>query len=356
MKTAKLLISLTIALLFNGVVAAFLAPVVGLPVEGVFLALTGLSLIPMPSGVAVMAIQKEIWINDIVGNLFKANPHLAHAMNADQFVLQGKVVHIPNAGTKPNVEKNRSTLPATVVQRTDIDITFPLDEFTSDPILIPNADKYELSYDKRMSVISEQASALAEIVGDWFFRYWAASAAANIVRTSGGATAAHYGTGNRALITLTDVKNIQKLFNKNNIPQEGRIAALDADMMDQFTEGLNVSQYRDFSAAYDASNGVLGKLYSFTFLDPRSTVLYYTNATVPVVKDPGSAAADTDNGAALFWHKDSVIRALGNNEMFEKIGDPTFYGDIYSVLVRAGGRVRRSDGRGVIALVQGSII
>ena len=302
-----------------------------------------------------MAIQKEIWINDIVGNLFKANPHLNHAMNADQFVLQGKVVHIPNAGTKPNVEKNRSTLPATVVQRTDIDITFPLDEFTSDPILIPNADKYELSYDKRMSVISEQASALAEIVGDWFFRYWAAEGAANITRTTGAATAAHYGTGNRQLITLADVKNVQKLFNKNNIPQEGRYASLDADTMDQFTEGLNVSQYRDFAAAYDGKNGVLGKLYGFTFLDPRSTVLRYTNAATPAVRDPGSEAAATDNGGSLFWHKDSVIRALGTNEMFEKIGDPTFYGDIYSVLVRAGGRVRRNDHRGVVALVQASI-
>lgn len=352
MKALKIIFSIITALLFNSVVSVVLAPAVGLPVGGIFVALTGLSLIPMPQGVLSMAIQKEIWINDIVANLFKANPHLAYAVNADQFVLQGKVVHIPNAGTKPGVQKNRTELPANVVRRDDIDITFPLDEFTSDPMLIPNADKYELSYDKRMSVIGEQASALAEIIGDWFFRYWAAVGAANIERTTGEATAAHYGTGNRKLITLADVKRMQKLFNKYNIPQEGRYAALDADMMDQFTENLNVSQYRDFSAAYDAKNGVLGKLYSFTFLDPRSTVLRYSNAATPVVKDPGAAAADTDNAAGLFWHKDSVIRALGNNELFEDIGNPTYYGDIYSALVRAGGRVRRNDSKGVIALVQ----
>ena len=81
---------------------------------------------------------------------------MAFAMNADSFVLAGKVVHIPNAGNKPGVQKNRSSLPATITQRTDIDITFPLDEFTSDPVKITNAEKYELSYDKRESVISRK--------------------------------------------------------------------------------------------------------------------------------------------------------------------------------------------------------
>ena len=39
-------------------------------------------------------IQVEIWERDIVGNLFKNNDFLLQAYNADQYVLQGKVVHI----------------------------------------------------------------------------------------------------------------------------------------------------------------------------------------------------------------------------------------------------------------------
>ena len=57
--------------------------------------------------------------------------------------------------------------------------------------------------------------------------------------------------------------------------------------------------------------------------------------------------------AALAWHEQSVCRALGKVKAFEKEGDPTYYGDIYSFLVRAGGRIMRKDLKGVAALVQG---
>ena len=167
-----------------------------------------------------MGIQKEIWLSDIVANIFENNPHLGYAVNADQFVLQGKVVHIPNAGAKPTVERNRSTLPATVVKRTDADITFALDEFTTDPILIPNADEYELSYDKRASVIGEQSSALSELVGKWFFRYWAPTASSSLLRTTGDNIAAHVGTGNRKKLTVADVKTAKLYLDRMGVPSE----------------------------------------------------------------------------------------------------------------------------------------
>lgn len=353
MKTLlKFFLSLVTVLFISAAASAGIAPAIGVSFETGFFVLTAASLIPMPQGVLSMAIQKEIWLNDIVGNLFKANPHLGFAMNADMFVLAGKVVHIPNAGSKPNVERNRKKLPATVLQRNDIDITFALDEFTSDPIVIDNAEKSELSYDKRASVLGETSSALAENVGDWFFYYWAPSLAAKIKRTTGGSVAAHVGTGNRKLITLADVKAMQKFMNKENVPREGRVAALDADMMDQFTTELNATQYRDFSSAYNEKEGVIGKLYGFTFLDPRSTVLKYDNEATPVAKAPDAAGGSADNAAALFWQKDMVVRALGENVFFEDEKAPTMYGDVYSALIRAGGRIKRNDGAGVYALVQ----
>jgi hypothetical protein len=58
--------------------------------------------------------------------------------------------------------------------------------------------------------------------------------------------------------------------------------------------------------------------------------------------------------AALAWHEQSVVRALGEVRAFENEGDPTWYGDIYSFLVRAGGRIRRADEKGVVALLQGT--
>ena len=38
--------------------------------------------------------------------------------------------------------------------------------------------------------------------------------------------------------------------------------------------------------------------------------------------------------------------------MFDSVSNPTYYGDIYSFLVRAGGSKRRNDNKGIIALVE----
>jgi hypothetical protein len=352
-KAFKFIMSLSTVLLLAILGSFAIAPALGVPVLPTFGALTAISFIPMPHSVSFMAVQKEIWLNDVVGNIFKANPHITHAMNADEFVLAGKVVHIPNAGSKPNVEKNRLKLPATVLKRNEVDITFPLDEYTSDPMLIPNADKYELSYSLRDSVIGEQKAAIAEVVGDWFFRYWAPTLAAAIKRPTGSTTVtAHYGTSTRKAILLDDIKAIQKMMNNWGIPSDGRFASLDAEMYDQLTSILSATQYRDFSAEYNAANGIVGKLFGFTFLEPRPTVLRYDATGTPIPYNPGDAVANTDNGAGLFWQENLVIRAMGQNELFEELNSPTMYGDTYSALVRAGGRIKRNDGKGVIALVQ----
>lgn len=84
----------------------------------------------------------------------------------------------------------------------------------------------------------------------------------------------------------------------------------------------------------------------------RSTVALY-DAT-KTKKAWSAEGAATDLAAALAWHEQSVCRALGEVKAFENEGDPTFYGDIYSFLVRAGGRILRSDNKGVAAIVQGT--
>lgn len=295
-------------------------------------------------------IQREIWEQHIIEQLYAANPHLTLCFNADQYVLQGKVVHIPQAGASPGVTKNRTALPASVTRRQDVDITYAIDEFTTDPVHIPNADTAELSYDKRASVLTDMQLALNEVVGVNMLFSWAPGSG-RVIKTTGEAVAAHLdsATGNRKKLLLADLKKAQKQMNKDNVPTEGRYAIIDADMYDQLTDQLTESQYRDFSRAYDEKTGIVGKLYGFNILQ-RSFVLRYTPAGNP--RTPDAAAAATDSAAALCWHQASVERALGDTQFFDDQGNPQYYGDIYSALVRMGGRIRRKDGKGVIAIVQ----
>ncbi len=301
-----------------------------------------------------MAIQKEIWQDHIEGNLFKNNEFLLASTDAGQYVLQGTVVHIPQAGALPTIVKNRTSVPATVVQRADTDITYTLDEYTTDPILIPNAETFELSYNKRESVLSEYETSLRQTVADNILIDWAPTGSTGLVlRTSGSSVATTLSgtTGNRKRFTVNDLKNAQLQLNKQNVPMESRYALISADLFQQLTDDMSATQYRDFSAAYDVKDGILGRLFGFNIM-MRSGVATYTNDTAPVVNPYGATPNATDNDGVLCWQTGAVERALGQIKFFEKIGDPTYYGDVYSVSVRMGGRIRRSDAKGIVAVVQ----
>lgn len=299
-----------------------------------------------------MAIQKEIWVKYIIGNLFKNNEFLMHAFNADEYVLQGAVVHIPQAGATPSVVKNRSSYPATVVRRTDTDITYALDEYTSDPTHIEHADTVELSYDKIDSVLGEHVSTLRETIADDILIKWAPTTAAQYIPTTGAATLAHLpaATGNRKKLLKEDLKAARTLMNKHNIPREDRYALLDSDMMDQLLDDDDLKK-RDSSMELDMKGGVVARLYGFDLLE-RSTSLIYNNAGTPAPKALGAAGATTDRAGVLCWQKNQVERALGTVDFFDRLRDPEYFGDIYSALVRMGGRKRRADNFGVVSIIQ----
>lgn len=300
-----------------------------------------------------MAIQREIWQDHIVGNLFKNNEFLHACVDASHYVLNGSVVHIPQAGALPGVEKNRGTLPAVVSQRTDSDITYTLDNYTTNPILIPHAEQIELSYDKRQSVLSEHEAMLRETIADNILNKWATGTGTNCIRTSGASVPAYISgaTGTRKKLVLEDFKRANLALNKMNVPLENRFALFSADMYHQLTDEMGLSDYRDFSLLYDAKDGVLGRVFGFNIM-MRTSVVTYTNDTVPSLKAVGAAGAAADNDAVLCWQADSLERALGDVKFFENIDDPTYYGNVYSLSVRTGGRQRYSDGKGIVAIVQ----
>lgn len=300
-----------------------------------------------------MAVQVERWVGYIMNRFWKENTFLKNAFNDDQYVIGGKIVHIPQPGAKPVVVKNRNSFPAVTVQRIDTDIVYVLDKYTSDPTHIENADQQEISYDKIGSVFSDHAGQLAETVGDDMIIKWLTGlAAGNIKRTTGAAAAPPAGSGivgNRLVVTVADVKKMRTYMNSANVPKEGRFAMLESNMMDQFTDGLSINQDREFSEHYDAKEGVVGRLFGFDFYERSSVAVASAGLNINPL---GAEVQGTDHLVSLFWQKDAVTRALGQKKFFERKDDPENYGDIYSALLRAGGRRRRADDAGVYALIQ----
>ena len=303
------------------------------------------------------SVAVELWVEYIINNLFKDQSFMNYCFNESDYVLGGAVVHIPQAGAKPTVVKNRSSYPATTVRRSDTDIIYPLDVFTTDPTLITNAEQMEISYDKMASVLGEHVQSMGETIGDNIIYSWRAEAAANIVRTTGGSgiSLAPSATGNRKIFTKDELKKAQFIMNKQNISKENRYALLPSEFLNElYADSTLLARDAQWGGELDLKEGRILKLYGFTILE-RSDVLIYDNTGTPIAKAVGASGAADDNLAALCWQQNCVAKAMGGIDFFERLKDPTNYGDIYSALVKMGARKRRENAEGVVAIVQAAV-
>lgn len=291
-----------------------------------------------------MAVQVEIWQDAIKEHLFASNVFLNYLRNADEYVVGGSIVHIPQSGGPANVERNRSVYPAPIVRRGDTDIVYALDTFTTDALHIPYAESVEVSYDKTMSVIRENASNLVEVAGDWLIWHLIQNATANEMFASTGeasVASAPGATGNRREFHVNNLKAMKVLFNKQNIPSQRRYCLATPDMLDQLSNDKDLKYA--FQNAYNLREGSLPRIEGFQLIE-RSKVARLTNALG--VKLPNSANAVDDRDVALCWQQDALERAMGSVMMFQQQGAPEYHGDLYSFLIRLSGRACRADNKG----------
>lgn len=311
----------------------------------------------------MMAVQKEIWENDIEEQIFKDNSFVRLSFRADDFV-NGRAVHIPQSGGSGNVSKNRGTLPANVRKRTDADVIYIIDEYTTDPVLITNADTVELSYDKRNSVLGEDKNKLSQTVAEemlynWLNDFTTGTAvplpATNFVYTTGKIVPATApgATGYRFSASINDLQSASTLLRSQNRWFEGQMNSLaSSNMQAQMfpADSLTTATYMQSATEEERRKGFLMKAQGFGIMQ-RSTVVIVSAAGV--IQPPGAATAVGDCEAILCWYTLAVETAYGTTKMFEQIGAPEYYGDLYSFLVRMGGRPRRADFLGLCLIVQG---
>ena len=299
-----------------------------------------------------MALNKQIWLNTILENFYPENSFASKSVD-DSVWVSNHTVHIPNAGSPSGVVKNRTEKPASVRQRTDNELTYDIDEFTTNPVHIPNVDTVELSYDKRQSVLQNDRSELQRVVHDNLLVKWWNGI---VVDTTGESKAVHTSsaaTGTRKKITKADVHALEVKFNKDDVPMEGRYLLLDSQMYADLLDSLTEKDIVVFQQQANVAEGVMGKLYSFNIMQ-RSQVLR-TNSSRTSVLEWGSNGVAGECAAGLAWQSGCVSRSTGELKMFDDTDNPLYYGDIYSFLMRAGGSPRRYDKKGVAAIVESAV-
>lgn len=297
-----------------------------------------------------MALNREIWIRDIVEAFVPDDSFLARSVNHSEYV-NDKTVHVPQAGAEPNTTKNRNVFPATIKTRTDGELTYDLDIYDVEPLRVRNLADVELSYDKRKSMLSQSKKKLQRDVAMDTLKKWVPSSP-TVILTVGAAEDAHIhatASGQRYSMTKKTVMDVRKQFDMDDVPDTGRVMLLDAIMYNQLLNSLTDAEVLNFLAGADPIKGVIGTFLGFSFMK-RSSV--FTTTPTGVLKT-GQASA-TDCAGALAWQEDCVSRALGDVQLYEAVKDPTYYGDIFSFAVRAGGKYIREDKKGIVLISQGT--
>lgn len=303
-----------------------------------------------------MALNIQIWQHSLVENFYPDNSFATKSVDDSVFVNARKV-HIPNAGSPSGVKKNRTVKPATVNQRTDHDLEYEMDELTTDPIYIPNIDVVELSYDKRNSIIANDRAQLQEEAHVNLLERWGAGVAkGNILLTSGSnqrdAHTSDNSLGKRKRICKEDLLRIMTKMDADNVPEAGRYLLLDAYMYADLLADLSESDKWMFQNSANMQQGILGNLYGFNIMKRSKVLRVKSDKSLLSWSEEGEAG---ELAAALAWQEQSVSRALGEIKMFDSTNNPTYYGDIYSFLLRTGGAVRRYDKKGIYMLAEAAV-
>lgn len=304
-----------------------------------------------------MALNKEIWTSDIIDNLYKDNSFATRCINRDGDVLQGTVVHTAVAGAPSGVKKNLSTFPQTATVRTDTDNTYALDALYALPRRIPNLDKYELSYDKRQSVVGEDERNLIQNAMDNLLWRWGTEDATQVIETSGAASGDDLiddtATGTRLVFTKDELKAAAKQLDKREFGAFPKVAILTAAHYHQFFESLSDAEKTNFNNVANLKEGTIGRYMGIDIIMRSSVLRYRNNAGVFTnvdTLDDAYAPAAGDLAASLVYAENAVERAMGSVDVFDNPGQALYYGDVFSAMMYFGGRQRRP--KGIFAIVE----
>jgi hypothetical protein len=325
---------------------------------GVFLIGTGTQLLfkkSFTAGSFAFALQTEVWIADIQEKLFYGNEFLFLAQDHSEFI-NNKTVHVPQAGASPNVVKNRTVVNTDPIQRVDTEITYDLDNYTTDPILVKSIDDLQVSYAKRQSVLSSHIATLSDVIATSTLQKWAVSVSAtHVIRTTGANTGTlpnATATGTRLKTTKEDVARAAARMDLDKIPAKERYLVMPAVMFyDLFTDS-DLVRTRAQIGADMLAKGVIAELYGFNIIK-RGEVVKYTSAGTNTLIASETADAVTDCAGAVGFSRYMTSQALGAIQVYTLEGDPTKYGDVFSAEVNHGAHFLRPNNIGRISIAQG---
>ncbi len=316
---------------------------------------------------------KSAFLREFQRNLFSDNSFWRRGKSdsgADQF----ETINIPEAaaritstfgpiqGASPTNLANAASL--TPKMRINNKRSYNINVFGTDPVALQLQDLNTISYNKRQELFREHQDVIDQDVANFTAIQWAQEQANGdlITLTTGTATRTSIVTGGSAAavkrIAKNDIINVKRLFHRMNISSiPGSLYALITP--EQWEDLLLIDQFVDYDKSGRESKlkeGIVGRLMGIEFLIPRHNAALNANATyIPGTKAKtayGAALTGAETSAAIFFHSGLVRYARGRGFLYQDRNNPIYKSDIMSADARFGATKSRTDGMGVVSLVE----
>lgn len=281
-------------------------------------------------------LNKEIWLPEIMEGFYADDSFLKESRDMSAFVENNKI-NLAEAGVMPNVLINNTTYPVPMAERGDTPLEIELDYFDTENTVVRNAEKAELVYDKLASVTYGHKQALKQYFLKKAAHAWAPSAQ-GVYTPVLSTTGADDGTGHKKM-TFEDLLRFEAEFDELEMDPSTRNICLSVKHLSHLRD-QDMKLYKDIIKEK--------QLFSFKLHRLATKNLATFNSTTGVKKAYGAAVAGTDTISSLAWHKDEVMRADGDLDMFSALKDPAARGDIIGFQKRGIALPMRNKGIGSI--------
>lgn len=260
-----------------------------------------------------MALNKQIWIAQILENFYPSDNFLTPVSDFSAFV-DNDVIHFASAGIDPKVLINNTTYPIKTVQRTDDDCPVELDLFETENTLVRRPEAVELAYNKLESVLSQHRNTLRKAVSSKAIHAFAPTKDTTdtpVIQTTGATR------NGRKRMTFEDLLTLKERFDDAEIPLEDRYIVLHP----KHVTDLLLEDVKLFKNLTDIQDGEPFRFAGFGCFQ-FSQMPFYTLVNGSLEKIAYNAEEQGERFASVAFYAKEVMKADGDIHMYARMDDP----------------------------------
>lgn len=266
-----------------------------------------------------MSLNKQIWTDQIMQHFYPDASFLKYAKDMSEHVSYDKI-NLADAGIDPNVTKDAGVYPIPIVDRTDTALELSLNLYESENTIVQDATITEVSYNKMESVVFGHRNKLTERTGKeaaYSYSPAANTTATPILKTTGETNALGY-----KKMLPEDIVTLMEQWNSLNYPLDGRYLVLDPRHLGDLIR-FDLKYFGNITNIKDAQ---LNQFAGFNILSYSNPALYKLS---DLTKKPyGSVADSTTTFGSFAFVGSEVMKADGTIDMYARLKDPEYRGDI----------------------------